>query len=104
MGFEVPPSVFTVSLRSPGVTPGGTTVTTDVSVLDAMGEAMLPNETDCVVAKFFPVIVTGTPMAPDDGSIEVISGFGFSGSLHFNSPRTTMAVKTTAEKLLMRRI
>jgi hypothetical protein len=51
-----------------------------------MGKLTPPNETDKAVARFFPVIVTGVPIAPCSGLTEVTEGVGFSGSLQVENP------------------
>jgi len=87
--FDVAASVFTDTINAPGKRPGGTTVSILTADFDAREDVTLPNEADSAEARFSPVIVIGVPMGPCTGSMDVIAGFGFSGSLHVASPTTS---------------
>jgi hypothetical protein len=71
---------------SPGGKLAGTAVSSSVPDLNAIGASVPPNETETDDDRFSPIIETAVPICPCAGSMDVMDGFGFSGSLHVKIP------------------
>ena len=68
----VPAGVVTV--MRPVAAPAGTVMTTWVAAADTMVAGVPPNATAVAAARFWPVMVTVVPAAPEAGLTPLISG------------------------------